>query len=318
MKSPIKLLTELVTKNMLLKTISLIIAFFIWVMVVSEKKSEIGFVVSLQYQNIPANMEIVGTPVKSLETTVRGHRREINKLSAREIKASIDLSRDKDGKNIHFMTNENIKVGKGIEIVQINPYKVEIILEKSVTKKVPIMPLVTGKPKEGFRIKQITVMPKFTSIVGPESKITAIEHVRTAKLDFTGIDKEFSRRLSIVLKEGNVRLVDKTPPKITVSISEIFDHKIFKNNTVVNETKLRLSLNPAKINVILRGPQKKLNSLKAKDIKIFLTPKQISKNGKKEFFVVPKYKLPERIVLEEMIPEKIKCKILNEISKKKL
>jgi len=310
MKSPIKFITEVLTKNIALKIISLLIAFFIWVMVVSEKKSEIGFSTSIQYQNIPKNMEIVGNPVQNLEVNVRGHRRDISRLSLRQIKAIVNLGRDKEGKNIHFMANENIEVGRDVEIVQVNPYKIDVFLEKSITKKVRIMPVILGKPQDGFRMEQTTILPEFTTIVGPRSEVKKVSYVRTTPFDFTGMDKTFSKRLPLALENANVRLVDKTAPKITLTISEIFDHKIFKANTVLNETGFDIRINPTKIDVVLRGPQRSLNAIKEKDIKVFLSGKQISRDTTGTISIIPEYKLPEKVKLEEMIPPNISCTVL--------
>jgi len=316
MKTPIKFITEALTKNIALKIISLLIAFFIWVMVVSEKKSEIGFSTSIQYQNIPKDMEIVGKTVQSLEVNIRGHRKDINRLSLKQIKAIVNLSRDKEGKNTHFMANENIEVGRDVEIVQVNPYKIDVFLEKSITKKVRIMPVILGKPLEGFRMEQTTIVPEFTTIVGPRSEVKKVSYIRTTPFDFTGMEKTFSKRLPLALENANVRLVDKTAPKITLTISEIFAHKIFKDNVVLNETGLNLQIKPTKVDVVLRGPQRSLNAIKKKDIRIFLSEKQISSDTVMTITVVPEYKLPERIKLEEMIPSQVSCAVVR--TKKKV
>ncbi len=305
----LKFIRELFLENISIKVISLIIAFFIWVMVVSEKKSEIGFVLPLEYQNIPKKMEIIGSPVQNAEVHVRGPRREINGLSSRQIKVIINLIRDKKGKNIHFLANEEINLGKGIEIVQITPYKISVVLDESASKKIPIMPVILGKPADGFRVEKTVVSPELTTIVGPKSEVDKITYVRTETLNFENIKANFSKRVHLTLENPNVRLVDKTPPNVTVVISEIFDHKLFKNNLIENQTGIStLRITPSSVKVVLRGSLRHLNALTPQDYKLFIDKSLVPKD-KLEFEVAPKLSLPEELSLEEIIPEKVKCSI---------
>ena len=66
---------KLFTENLGLKISAVLISVFLWFFVTSRGQSEITLDIPLEFKNIPADIGLVNTSVKTVSVTVRGHER---------------------------------------------------------------------------------------------------------------------------------------------------------------------------------------------------------------------------------------------------
>src|SRR3990172_1352110 len=100
---------KLFTENLGLKISAVLISVFLWFFVTSRGQSEISFEVPLEFKNIPADIGIVNTSVKTVSVTVRGHERPMKNLKASDVRVYVDLSKAKKGEEVFYVNKENIK-----------------------------------------------------------------------------------------------------------------------------------------------------------------------------------------------------------------
>jgi len=170
---------SLLTENILLKVISLSIALLLWTYVAGERNVQIGLIVPLELRNIPTGFLVTNKINRQVELRVGGPKNLLNFLNAQETNAFLDLTNGKEGKNIYHINERNFKLPKDISITSIYPENIEVILEKSMSKSLPVIPTIENYLKIKSRIKSIVVEPSSVTLEGPEVDLNNINKVLT-------------------------------------------------------------------------------------------------------------------------------------------
>src|SRR6266566_1868186 len=161
--------------NWHLKLISLILAVMLWMVVATETSSELGMEVSLEYRNIPAQLEITGDTTNTVQVRLRGSVNVIRDISAKDVSTTIDLSKMRPGDKIVPLSPQNVQAPFGAEVIRVNPSSVRFSLERTVTKTVPVVPTIAGQPSDGFEIGKVLINPNKVEVEGPESRLNTLE-----------------------------------------------------------------------------------------------------------------------------------------------
>ena len=209
---------KLFTENLGLKISAVLISVFLWFFVTSRGQSEISFEVPLEFKNIPADIGIVNTSVKTVSVTVRGHERPMKNLKASDVRVYVDLSKAKKGEEVFYVNKDNIKLPYALSVMNITPSTVKIKLDATASKAVPVKPVIIGEPMKGFFVSSIKVEPKSVVIRGLMSDVRRLHIVNTEPLDITDSNETIVQELNI--DTGGVKVTpDIETVKVTINIS---------------------------------------------------------------------------------------------------
>jgi YbbR domain-containing protein len=196
---------KLFFENVGLKVAAVLLSIALWVFVTSRGQSEISVDVPLEFQNIPAGLEIVNHSVKTVSLTVKGQDRFVKNIRPSDVGVSIDLGKAKKGENVFYIHRADIKLPHAATVTSIEPSNVKVTMGETITKTVKVVPLITGVPERGYYVKSVDVTPQTVIIEGIKSEIARIKNVRTEPLDVTGLDDTVTQDLRLDLGGRNVR-----------------------------------------------------------------------------------------------------------------
>jgi YbbR domain-containing protein len=188
---------KLFTENLGLKISAVLISFLLWFFITSKGQSEMTVNIPLEFKNVPANMGIVETSAQSVSVTVRGHERLMMNLKPSDIRVYADLSRVAKGEDVFFVNKEDIKLPYALSVRNITPSTVRIKLDETVSKAVPVRPVLIGQPGTGFVLSSVTVEPNKVTVRGLKSDLAKIRSIKTEPLDITGAIKPISQDVDI-------------------------------------------------------------------------------------------------------------------------
>lgn len=195
---------NILTKNLGLKLASLVMAITLWFFVIMSGRSGIVLDVPVMYDNIPPELEVVDFP-KTVSVHIEGQERLLTKLKQSEITAVIDLQDAKVGRNFYSLTPENIKLPGTIEVTNIDPQTISVIIEKQFRKTVSVQPAIEGLPERGFVILEITVEPETLVLEGPRSIVSKIYNVKTEPIDISGLNRDLQYKAKLNLSNSGLR-----------------------------------------------------------------------------------------------------------------
>ncbi len=206
----------LFTRNICLKLISLAFAVALWFFVVGEKGTEVGFLIPLEFKNIPDDLLIVESPPREIEVRVTGPKGLLSNLSQRQISASIDMKMSHPGINKYTVSPDNIKTPRGIVVTRVNPTVVRARFEGLITREMAIKPVTFGKPANGYEVAGIEVIPPSVRVVGTVERLKKLRVMRTTIVNIEGIKEDRDVTVSFEVPERGIKRF--TPDKVELKI----------------------------------------------------------------------------------------------------
>lgn len=206
-----------VLHNLGLKLLSLCLATILWIVVLGEQKVELTINIPLNLE-VPRGLLLVNDPADVLEVRVRGPKTLVTSLAPREVTVG-DLSvKLVEGENIIPIREETIRAPRGVEVVEVIPHRVRVLLEAPVEREVEISPRLEGVPADGYVVRRVISVPPRVRMVGPTSELRRITRVRTLPISLAGHTASFSTRALLEPVGRQVRVEAGAPVMVEVEI----------------------------------------------------------------------------------------------------
>ncbi|MCX5713777.1 MAG: diadenylate cyclase, partial [Candidatus Omnitrophica bacterium] len=215
-------LTELFLGHLVEKLLAVLIAAGIWFGFSYRTEIIIRDVsIPVEYRNLPSDSIISEPKTREISVTFRGFERAFNLFDPKGFKISLDLSDVKEGENKFVFTKELIETPSGLSIININPDKVVLMVNKMVTLNVPVVVITKGTSSPGVVIRQILVEPKEVSVIAPVSLPKDKIVIGTDEVDLKSVIKTITLTSKLTVPAG-VRFAQDNPPeaKITLEVEK--------------------------------------------------------------------------------------------------
>jgi YbbR domain-containing protein len=204
--------------NLGLKVLSIILAIFLWAVVVGEQKVEVAMNIPLEISGLPRNLVMVNEPTDTLEVHVRGPRTLVSTLSPGEVVLEGLPRNFVEGENLVPIRPDMVRVPRGIEVVEVAPHRVRVILDAIVEREVEVTPRLEGTPAKGYAVKRVTSSPPRIRMAGPRSDLRRLTRIFTVPISLDGHSASFSTRAMLEPVGRQVRALDDSPIIVAVEI----------------------------------------------------------------------------------------------------
>ncbi len=249
-------------ENLALKAVSLGLAVLLWFVIAGEKTSEMGLQAPVELQNFPAELELTGDPVNSVEVRLRASPGVIHRLNPGDVSAIVDLHGMAEGEHIMHLTAEAIRVPFGVKVVKISPAILTLNLEHTQQKTVPIHPRLVGRPAAGYELAEVESDPKEVRISGPRSRVADLESAYTEAVSLEGVEGTVVSQVNIGLGDPLLRIQGSPKTKVTARIREVQGSRAF-HDLEVEVRGGSAVLRPARVVVVLSGAASTLRRMQA-------------------------------------------------------
>jgi YbbR domain-containing protein len=210
---------EILFENWSLKLTALLLALVLWLFVRAEPGPVRVVAVPLEVQ-LARNMEITNERPSNVEVTMRGAAFSTMWFSQPLPTCIIDLTGAGEGEHVVNLTPDNVRIpkGTGIDILQVNPARVRLVLEKTVSKEVPIIVPLKGEPARGYEIYGRSSKPAAILITGPRSHVEQIDEVQTEPVNISGQKQVIRSFVSLNIKDNTIRTSVSEPVQVDVQV----------------------------------------------------------------------------------------------------
>lgn len=251
-------------RNLGLKAVAVGIATLLWVAVGAEKIVERSLRAPLEFQNPPDALELVGEAPSTIDVRVRGTSTSLGRLTSGDLKAVLDVSTAKPGRNQFHVSPENVSAPFGVEVSHAGPATVPLVFERQVSREVPIKPEVEGAPAPGYEVRRVTVQPDRVEVVGPESAMRDLTEVTTDPIELKASAAEVRETVRIGIPDSLARLRSPQSVLVTIDIQPVRIERAISGVPVRMpklQPGLRAQSNPAIVTVTVRGDDGTLKTL---------------------------------------------------------
>lgn len=206
-------------RNLGLKFLSTLVAGLLWLLVAGERVVERVMRAPVEFQNLPAGLELVGDPPDTVDVRLRGSSGALSRLTAADMSAVLDLSTARPGRRLFHITQNQVNVPYGIDIVQVGPSTLTIEFELSGIRRVKVEPDVDGRPADGFEVTAIRSDPEEVEVAGPETALRRLQAAITEPVSISNQTRTVREVVTIGVPNSTLRLRTPQTAVVTVTIS---------------------------------------------------------------------------------------------------
>ncbi|WP_448873771.1 diadenylate cyclase [Desulfobulbus propionicus] len=210
-----------ISKRTLLQVVaSLVIAVAFWstLMVSQREVVERILPVSIDYTSPTEDLALVGEKATEVKLHVTGPKSDIDILAINPPSVKIDLSKMAKGTQTIIITSENIRLPKGVTLLDASPQQLKLTLAAMTEKNMAITPQIIGKLPGNLKIKKITVTPDSVLVNVPVTREAKnIDEVLTTPIYLESISTD-SKLFCKVIARPSIQPVAKRWPDVEVSI----------------------------------------------------------------------------------------------------
>lgn len=256
-----------------LKLLSVALAVMLWLIVSGEEIVERGLRVPLEFQQVPAELEMQEDVPSTVDVRVRGASGTLSRLSATDIVAVLDLHGARPGRRLFHLTPDQVRAPFGVEVIQLTPPSVALVFEATGSRQVAVNPAIEGTPAPGYVIGKVTTDPAVVEVVGPESAVSRVTEAITEPVSVAGAQASVRDSVTVGFLEPAVRLKSPRAANIVVEILPAPRERVVRGRPVYLRNlgpNLSGEAMPSVVDVSLRGSRDSLNRAAADDITAFV------------------------------------------------
>jgi YbbR domain-containing protein len=213
-----KFFRELLLENWGLKLLSVFLALVLWFFVRGDPGAERIITVPLEIR-IPDAMEITSERPTSVDVTVRGP--VANSWFGQAVPTCIvDLEGAGEGLQSITLGPQNVRIpgASGLEVIKINPPRISLTLERTVSKEVAVLAATNGEPAAGFEIYGKSCNPSTVIITGPRSHIEKVREITTDIISLKGQKQSMRVFANLEIRDNLLRTIPVGPIEVNIEM----------------------------------------------------------------------------------------------------
>jgi hypothetical protein len=260
-------------RNLGLKAVALAIASLLWFAVSRDSDVERTLRVPLEFQGMPAGLEIVGDVPATVDVRVRGQSGLLGRLDPGDVVAVITLEGVRPGSRLFHLLTDEVRVPFGLKVTQVSPPTVSLEFERSATKLVPVVPAVEGEPAAGYVATRVTSEPSAIEVVGPESRLRELTSATTEPVSIEGRSGRVREDVTVGVEDATLRVSAARSATVTVEIEPAPVERELPGVSVEFRGLGRgrtARAQPASITVVLRGRREAVAGARADYLRAFV------------------------------------------------
>lgn len=295
----------------LLKVISLFAAFMLWFYVLSNEPFVIEKKIKLDFE-VPKGYAISNLPKREVTVKIRGSRIFMKNLLGNEAKILLDLKIYPYKKTKNFDVHINpydVPVSFGLDVIKVTPDKINVTLDKSIYKKVPVKVKLSGEVTSEMKLVKYGLIPSEVMIVGPIEVMRKVSFMNTESIDLSPLDGTGIMKVRI----------DEVDPRIRVKEEELsevdFSYVVKPKKANMTLKKIKIRFLSTRRNFYTKNKYVSLDVLVAEEVKHQINRSKIQvvadiPEGKKGVMKIKlKAILPDGVHLLRINPENIVVKM---------
>jgi YbbR domain-containing protein len=276
---------------------------------------------SLISRKFPVELEINGDPplgyrkgiptVSPEQVIVSGPETQVVKVA--HIRTTLDISGQRETKEITLPVEAVTETGVVIDNVTINPKTVKVIMPISLEggyKNVVVKVVTQGQVPAGYRLTNISVTPPNVTIFSADPVLVnnIPGYVETKPLNLNGLKEDTDFRLGLNLPNG-VTLVGEQSVLVQVGVAPI-EGSLTVNlpvETLGLPPNLAALISPATVDVIVTGPLPVLDTLTADSFRVLVDLTGLEQGV---YQIKPVIDLaPDQVSIVSILPETVEVTI---------
>ena len=174
--------------------------------------------VPVEYTASPSNLVLAGDKAKEVRLHLSGPQADLGAVNPDQVTVKIDLSKAVAGKQTFLITKDNIRLPRGISLLDVVPQRMELELTEILEHEITIRPQLVGKLPAGLNIRSIKVIPEKIRVLSPATqKREVADSIITTPIYLEGITDD-TQIFCKIIAPPSIQPVDRRWPDVQVTI----------------------------------------------------------------------------------------------------
>jgi YbbR domain-containing protein len=253
-------------RNRLLKLCSVLLAIVLWFTVSGEERTETTVNMALELVNLNQNLMATNDVPSAVQVRVVGPRSIVNNLSQTRLTQTMDLAGYKSGRHTVSLGPNSFSLPRGVQVVHIQPNPIILTLAATITRTLPIKPVLENNPAEGYELVSVQTRPSQVTVRGPAPELDELQFISTLPIDLSFLKEHTVIATDLDFKNLHLTLKDAIPILADIQIGPKTMTRTFPGVPVlIYPQEARVS--PAQVTLTIQGPWPLVHALKAEDLK---------------------------------------------------
>ena len=212
----LRVVRRLASQNLGLKLVALVLAVAAWWFVAGESKVLVGFNIPLEIRNVPKGTTIMNKPERQVEVRLSGPSSLLSGMRPSEISAGVDLATARVGRQIFTLDDRAVKVPPGIKVQRIFPPSIEVVLDRTERREVPVSARIGGGAALRRRVVKVEIDPPSVEVEALPEEFSRMPVIYTEEIVPERTDGEDSVIARVETREPHAKIVGN--PNVRVRI----------------------------------------------------------------------------------------------------
>ena len=246
-------------------------AFVLWFFVNAGERETQVLPFPVELSNLPERSVLTNADrVDMVSVRLNGPGPLLASLDAKRAPIVLDLSNVDVGTDLRLkVRDEMVRVPRGVRILDIEPSRIPVRLERVKRTSVPVTLAPVGEPRDGYKVQSLRSAPEKVQVSGPASIVDRLTALETEPVDIT--DLAASTQKTVGLLRTDQLSVKPETVVVEISIAPIMTTRDFKRlSVVVRNVDRPFQLKPSRVNLTVRGPQRVVQSLTLDESSVYV------------------------------------------------
>lgn len=211
-----RILRRLASQNLGLKVLALALAVAAWWFVAGESKVLVSFTIPLEIRNVPKGLTMTNKPEREVEVRLSGPSSLLSGMRPSEISAGVDLSAARAGRQYFTLDDRAVKVPPGIKVQRIFPSSIEVILDRTERRTVPVAARIGGGAAVRRRVAKVEIDPPSVEVEALLEEFPRMPVVYTEEVVPERTEGAYSAIARVETREAHAKILGN--PNVRVKI----------------------------------------------------------------------------------------------------
>ena len=241
-------------------------AFVLWFFVNAGERETQVLPFPVELRNLPERAVLTNPErVDTVQVRLNGPGPLLASLDTKRSPIVLDLSHLEPGADVRLkVRDEMVRVPRGVRILDIEPSRIPVHLERVKRASVAVAIAPSGDPRPGFKVDVMKVTPEKVQVTGPVSMVDRLASLETEPIDLTNLAASTQRSVGLVRPDQLT--VKPEMVSVEIAVVPVVTTREFKRLSVeVRNVDQPFQLKPPRVNLTVRGPQLAVQSLELED-----------------------------------------------------
>lgn len=287
------------------KFLSLIVAFGLWLMVMSTNAIEITKEVGLAF-DLPPGLVIANEVPDRVSFRLQGSKLFLRTLANNLDVIHVDLTRAKEGPSYYRIERDALRLPIGIKVLSISPSTLNPSLEPVLSRTVPVVVQSKGHVPAGYKLVKLEANPAQVRIRGPRTQVEKINLIKSRPVDLSEVQTSLRWEVNLDMPSPQISFDEDTEPHIIVEVEPTGSNFRIAGVPINVVTKKKTSLNIDKVALYVSCPPNIIKTLTPDKVRAIIS---LGDPAPGTYLREIKAELPAGVRLVRIVPDRVQVQV---------